>query len=155
WPAAFEDDNPAKRLRIGAFNETPIRYAIYVGYDHLPTSTDSIALAGLGILGVKRYRSIDYIRAAANYAQIQQVVAVPTVKRVEAIPMMYRVNAIATRTTRVRDSRGFRLREDDTYFPSVRSDLGLDGDGIVVAILDTGVNDGPFGLYPGHVALLG
>jgi serine protease AprX len=152
--AAFEDDNPAKRMTIGVFDGVPLRYGVYVAYDHRPTASDAAALAALG-LAAKTYLYIDYARTTASYAQIQQIAARPGVRRVEAIPMMYAVNHIATRTTRVRDSRGFRFREDDTYFPSVRSDLGLQGDGIVVAILDTGVNDAASGPYPGHVALQG
>ena len=155
WPAAFEDDNPAKRMRIGVFSQVPLRFAVYVGYDHHPTAADSDALAALGLSGIKRYLYIDYVRCAPTYLQIQQIAALPGVRRVEAVPMMYKVNAIATRTTRVRDSRGYRFLEDETYFPSVRADLGLAGDGIVVAILDTGVNDAPSGGYPGHVSLQG
>jgi subtilisin family serine protease len=155
WTAAFEDGNPTKRLTIGVFNESPLRYAVYVGYDHRPTPADESALAAIGITTLKRYLYIDYIRSAGTYAQLQQMAQLPGVTRIEAIPMMYAVNHLATRTTRVLDSRGYRLREDFTYFPSVRNELGLTGDGIVVAILDTGVNDAPNGAYPGHVTFAG
>jgi subtilisin family serine protease len=152
WPAAFENDNPSGRMRIGAFPGLPVRYAVYIGFDSHPTPADSAALAAIGLTGIKRYFSIDYIRSTASYAEILSITHLPGVTRVEPVWMMYRVNHIATRTTRVRDSRGFRKREDFTYFPSV-ADLGFDGQGIVIAILDTGVNDAPFQSYPGHVAL--
>jgi len=103
-------------MLIGVFQGAPIRYAIYVGYEHHPTLGDADALRGAGVTVMKPYESIDYIRSEASYAQIERIVNLPGVRRVEAIPMMYRVNHIATRTTRVRSSWGFRLREDGTYF---------------------------------------
>jgi subtilisin family serine protease len=155
WAAAFENDDPTRPMTIGVFDETPLRYAVYVGYDHRPTPADEAALAALGMATIKRYLYIDYIRTAAPYAQLERMARLPGVTRIEAIPIMYPINHIATRTTRVQDSRGFRILEDGTYFPSARADLGLSGEGVVVAILDTGVNDAPFGSYPGHAAFAG
>lgn len=130
--------------------QAPFGYGVYVGYDHHPTASDSAALRSIGLTIVHPYRSIDYIRAQASFTQIQQIVALQGVRRVEGIPVMYATNDNATRTLRARDSGG-RL------FPSVWKNLGVTGKGIVVGIIDTGVNDEADAStgYPGHVSLKG
>ncbi len=156
--AGFEDGDPSKRMLIGMFLGTPIRYAIYVGYDHHPTAADEAGLAALGITTIHTYQYIDYTRSAATYAQIEQIAALPGVIRVEAIPMMYPLNHIGTRVVRARDSRGLAQAENYVLFPSVRQEFGFDGTGVVVGILDTGVNDETDALntgYPGHEAVKG
>src|SRR5687767_8207568 len=64
--------------------------------------------------------------------------------------MMYAVNDVATRALRARDS-------GNTLFPNVWGHVGATGRGIVVAILDSGVNDeaDPMTGYPGHESLRG
>ena len=139
------------RLRFAVLNTAaPYQYGVYIGYDHHPTDADAAALQALGVPVKVRYRYIDYIRTQLTLAQAQQVAALPGVTRVETIPMMYATNDVATRTLRARDS-------GNQLFPSVWKDLGVTGRGIVVAILDTGVNDAadPSTGYPGHESLRG
>jgi subtilisin family serine protease len=136
------------RLRFALLNAVaPFEYGVYVGYDHHPTDADAAALAALGVPVQVRYHSIDYIRTRVTYAQALQIAALPGVRQIETIPIMYPVNDVAART--------LRARESDALFPSVWQDLGVTGKGIVVAILDTGVNDAPMGAYPGHESLRG
>lgn len=137
------------RLRFAVFNTAaPFEYGIYVAYDRIPTAADEAALAALGV-PAHRYRHLPYIRTRAPYAAMQGILALPGVTRIETIPMMYAVNDVATQVLRGRAS-GYGL------FPSVWKDLGFTGEGIVVAILDTGVNDEANGLgYPGHESLRG
>ena len=62
------------------------------------------------------------------------------------------------RVLRSRDSRGLAASQSYRLFPSARQELGLDGEGIVIAILDTGVNDAQDSVnvtYPGHESLRG
>lgn len=136
------------RLRFAVFGaQAPFEYGLYVGYDHMPGEADESALAALG-LPVHRYRYIPYIRTRASFAQVQAITQLPGVSRVETIPIMYAVNDVA--------SRVLRGRASDALFPSVWHDLGFTGEGVVVAILDTGVNDEANGLgYPGHESLRG
>src|SRR5262249_54558629 len=91
-------------------------------------------------------------RARANFSTIQSLAGLHGVTRVEAWQAMYPFNDNATRTLRVRDSQG---GVGTGMFPSGWKDLGFTGKGIVVGILDSGVNDGPDSAYPGHQSLLG
>lgn len=137
------------RLRFALLETTaPYVYGVYVGYDHHPTDADVAALQALGVPVQVRYRYIDYVRSRMTLAQARQVAALAGVTRVETIPIMYAVNDVATRALRARES-------GNSLFPSVWKHLGATGKGIVVAILDTGVNEeaDPTSGYPGHESL--
>ncbi len=160
--AAFEGGDVSKRPIIavfeGANKAAGNEYGVYVGYESRPTQQDVDELLALGVPYAKPYLYIDYIRTQATYSQIQQMATKPGVTRVEAVPMLYPLNHYGARVIRARDSRGLSLSQNYQLFPSTSSELGLDGTGIVVGIMDTGVNDevddlNP--LYPGHEALKG
>ncbi|MBZ0267783.1 S8 family serine peptidase [bacterium] len=160
---AYEKGDVQARRRIAVFDENvskggAIEYGVYVGYDRAPSPSDRETLRDIGFTGLKRYRFIDYVRARGTAAQIREAAALPGVARVEAIPMMYPTNHYGSRAVRARDSRGLNASQAYSLFPSAREELGLDGTGVVVAVLDTGVNDevdsvNP--LYPGHESLYG
>jgi len=136
------------KLRFALMNDTaPYRYGVYVGFDHHPTDADAAALAATGAPVQVRYRSIDYIRSEVTLAQAQAIAALAGVTRIETIPILYATNDNATRILRARPSAA--------AFPSVWKDLGITGKGVVVGILDTGVNDEPDNAYPGHESLRG
>ena len=66
---------------------------------------------------------------------------------------LYPTNDVASRALRGRPTDGGHALG---LFPSVWKDLGITGKGVVVGILDSGVNDAPMsGGYPGHEALVG
>ncbi len=156
--AAYVNSDPTQRMRIGVFAGVPIAFAIYVGYDHHPTAGDVATLSSVGVPFTHPYLYIDYVRTQATYLQIQSIANLPGVTRVEAIPMMYATNHYGARVVRARDSRGVGKAQNEVLFPSARKDLGLDGTGIVVGILDTGVNDAPDSInagYPGHESVAG
>lgn len=158
---AFEAEDVSKRMVIALF-ESELRsepeFGVYVGYDHHPTEADLAELRGVGLSILKPYLYIDYVRTQASFAQIEAIAALPTVSRIEAIPMVYANNHYGTRVVRARDSRGLNKSQNYALFPSARQELGLDGTGVVVAVLDTGVNDNVDQInpgYPGHEGLQG
>lgn len=158
WNAAFVADDPGQRMTIGVENPAGVIYAIYVAYDHHPTAMDRGALLATGATMAWPFHSIDYIESRATYAQIQLITALPGVTHTEAVPVHYAMNHYGARVVRARDSRGLSAAENYALFPSARQELGLDGTGIVVAILDTGVNDDVDQInpgYPGHESLHG
>jgi len=158
WNAAFVDHNPAKRMRIGIENPADPVYAIYVGYHLKPGPAEEAALATTGVSMVWPFKYIDFIESRATWAQIQAILALPGVKMVEAIAVEYANNHYGSRVVRSKDSRGLGASQNYALFPSVRGNLGLDGTGIVIAILDTGVNDAVDQIvptYPGHESLQG
>ncbi|TPW14318.1 MAG: AprE2, partial [bacterium] len=157
WAWAFENQDPSGRLLIGVENPALPIYAIYVGYDHPPTVVDQTLLRSTGVAMVWPFTYINYIESRATWSQIQSIKNLAGVTRVEAIPVMYATNHYGARTVRARDSRGVAAADSYVLFPST-DDLGIDGNGLVIAILDTGVNDEPDQInagYPGHESLAG
>lgn len=137
------------KLRFAVMNTVaPFVYGVYIAYDHAPTEADAQALQAIGVPAQVRYRYIPYIRSTVSYAQALQVLALPGVRRVETIPILYPVNEVAAQTLRGRDS-------GNQIFPNAWKHLGVTGQGVVIAILDSGVNDAPYAGYPGHQSLNG
>jgi len=152
--AAHVHNDPAQKLILFVDGTSvPFKYGVYVGYTHMPTDADVAALNATGATLSWRPRSIQYLRAQATFAQIQALAALPGVTRVEAWQVMYALNDNATRTFRARASDG---GVGAAMFPSVWANLGYTGKGVVVGILDTGVNDAAAApSYPGHESLRG
>ena len=158
WNAAFENDNPGQRMSIGVENPAAIIYAVYVRYDHRPSEVDRTALLATGVTMAWPFTYVPYIESRATFGQVQLAANLPGVTRIEAIPVEYATNHYATRVLRARDARGLTQAEAYALFPNARQHLGLDGNGIVIAILDTGVNDDVDQVnagYPGHESLKG
>jgi subtilisin family serine protease len=128
------------------------RYPVYVGYEYHPGDEDIQRLVDSGVSSdvLHPYQIIDYIRMELTFDEIQTVAGLPGVRRVESIPLLYPMNNNATRTSGVKESGFMR-------FPSVHEHLNITGRGVVVSILDTGVNDAhdPLTGYPGHESLIG
>jgi subtilisin family serine protease len=131
-----------------------MQYGLYVSYDHHPTDTDVAALQATGASLTWRPRYIDYLRARGTFTQVQALAASAGIRRVECVEVLYAFNDIATRTLRARDAAG-GTGSGTGLFPSVWRNVGVTGRGVVVGILDTGVNDAPDNAYPGHESLLG
>ncbi|TMQ47178.1 MAG: hypothetical protein E6K73_14055 [Candidatus Eisenbacteria bacterium] len=160
--AAHVDNDLGKRTVFFVFPETasrssissgaPVSYGVYVGYDHPPTDGDVAELRAAGATLLWRPRYINYLRARASFTQIQAMAHASGVTRVEAWQVMYATNDNATRTFRARAADG---GVGAGVFPSVWKELGITGKGVVVGILDTGVNDATMGSYPAHESLIG
>jgi hypothetical protein len=158
WSWAFVNQDVTRRMRIGVENPAAVVFAIYVRLDHKPTAADPSLLRTTGVTMAWPFMSVDYIESRASWAQINAIRALPGVVRIEAVPVDYVSNHYGSRVVRARDSRGLSAAENNVLFPSVRGHLGFDGNGIVIGILDTGVNDETDMVnpgYPGHEGLKG
>lgn len=159
FAASFERaDVFARQVIAVSETEGDLHYGVYIGYEDAPTAADLQDLRAIGLTALKPYKYIDYVRATATYVQLEAIAELPRVRRIESIPMVYSTNHYGARVVRARDSRGLSKVEDYALFPSVRQELGLDGTGVVVAVLDTGVNDDLDEVnptYPGHESLHG
>ncbi|HET9235426.1 MAG TPA: S8 family serine peptidase [Candidatus Eisenbacteria bacterium] len=151
WAAAFENGNVNARKKLdvtqgilGAFT-----YGVYVKYDTQPTASMEQALLTHVSGPAHRFLYIPYIRARATHTQIQGILSLPGVVRVECAPLFYAVNDNVTKTMRAAPS-------NFEAFPDAMA-AGITGKGVVIAILDSGVNDAPDALtgYPGHESLMG
>lgn len=147
--AAFEEADPDGRLRFEvSLVDDVLTYGGYVFFDHLPTSADSLALTGLGAQVITVFESVPYVRVRALYPSIVLIASQPSVLRVEAVSLMYPMNLRGGRELAVRRGKGAPR-------VTVETAAGLTGAGVVVAVLDTGINDTAQGSYPGHADLAG
>src|SRR5262245_23652883 len=147
---SFEQGDSTLRQRIDVSRlGLDLVYGVYVVYDHDPTNADLTALASLGMPVLHRLRAVPVVRSAATFVQVQLAAnSLPGVERVEAIPLLYSVVRDAVASVGVRDA-------SERVFPTWAGDGGGDGEGFVVAILDSGINDQPVNSYPGHESLIG
>ncbi len=149
YALAFEDGDTLQRQRIDVAKlPNGLIYGIYVVYLQEPTSADLSNLATVGVPVLHRYEGTPAVKSIANFLQIQLVAGLPGVERVEAVPILYPVARDGTAAMAVRDAT-------EQAFPTWAGTGGASGEGVVVAILDTGINDAANGFYPGHESLSG
>ena len=161
---AFENGDTLGRARFEvARGAGDILFGIYVVYQNPPTASDLAALTALGVPVLHRLEAVPAVRSTATFAQASLARDLPGVERIEVVPIAYPQLHDATAALGVRDPSG-------TVFPTWET-AGLGGPaaggppvgglptkrgaGILVAILDTGINDAADGNYPGHESLLG
>jgi subtilisin family serine protease len=151
-PAAFEnhDVNARQKFDVTSGPLGAFVYGVYVKYDGQPTAAAEQALLTRAIGPAHRFLYIPYIRAHATYAQIQSILSLPGVMRVECAPVFYAQNDNVTKAMRAAPSN-YEL------FPDATTAAGITGKGVVIGILDTGVNDAPDAVsgFPGHESLIG
>jgi hypothetical protein len=146
---SFENQDPSNLQRFLVTNgPSGLLYGVFVIYDHTPSASDVLTLTLLGMPVQYRFVSVPAIRSVATFAQIQSLAATPGIDRIEAAPLLYPMNRAGTGAIGVRDPSG-------SVFPTTAEAGAPQGDGEVVAILDTGINDAPDGSYPGHESLIG
>lgn len=149
YQVSFELSDTTLRQRfVVSHSPGGLVYGVYVVYSTPPSDSD---IASLGLLGMAvnyRFENWPAVRTSATFAQIQAAALLPNVERIETVPILYPV---------LHDARASAGVDDATerVFPTWRGVGGGTGHGVVVGILDTGVNDAPSGTYPGHESLLG
>ncbi len=147
--AAFENGDVTNGRMIFAVanDDGALRFGVYVGYLQQPTAADLERLRSSGVdtRVFHPFVTIPYVQMALTSAEIAKVATLPGIDRIEALEMVYPVNNNATRASGAVDSK-FR------QFPTVQGNLAITGKGVVISILDTGVNDEFDSVtgYPGH-----
>jgi len=125
-------------------------YTTYVVYDHAPTQADLAMLNGLGVPVLHRLAEVPAVRATMTFVQAGLVKNLSGVERIEVVPVQYPALHDAAAALGVSDASQVVFPCWDTGSAPVTK-----GDGEVIAILDTGINDAADGGYPGHESLLG
>jgi hypothetical protein len=149
YSVSFENSDTLSRQRIQVLRDGGgLLYGVYVIYDQPVTDSDLTALAGVGMPALHRIAAVPAVRSLATFAQVEAAATLPGVHRVEATPILYPL---------LRDNVGSIAARDPTerVFPTWSGTAGPAGEGVVVAILDTGVNDQAEGTYPGHESVAG
>jgi hypothetical protein len=146
---SFENADTLARQRIAVTRAAgSLLYGVYVVWDHDPTPSDLLSLTALGMPALGRIVSVPAAHCVATFAQVQGAAGLSGVERVEAIPLLY---------PGVRDGAAAIGVRDPTsrVFPAWETVRPEAGHGVVIAFLDTGINDAPDGSYPGHESLIG
>lgn len=147
---SFEDADTLGRQRFEVIRQaSDLIFGAYVRYSEAPDAADLAALTLIGVQVRHRLLALPALRVRATAAQVQVISALPGVERIEVVPLQYGSTRDGVGAIGAREASG-----------TIEPDLGslaptADGRGIVVAILDSGINDGPVGAFPGHEALSG
>ncbi|TMQ73343.1 MAG: hypothetical protein E6K81_04915 [Candidatus Eisenbacteria bacterium] len=149
YDLAFEQANPLLRKRIDVgVAPAGLVFGVYVEFANPVTTADLLALTALGMPVLDRFEELPVLRSSGSFAQIQAAAALAGVDRVEAVPILYPDLHEGAASIGARDPSG-------QVFPTWTGMGGAAGEGVVVAILDSGINDAPEGPYPGHESLIG
>ncbi len=117
------------------------RIGVFICYDHRPDENDAKKLAKFDLEAKYIYKYIDVICArGVAIKDVKKISNLPGVDIVKLEPEVYPALDVS--------SRAIKARESEEYSPLTVGDLGFTGEGISIAILDTGVDDG--GMFPGQ-----
>ncbi len=161
---AFENADSLGRQRFEVSRDAGgFLFGVYVVYDHQPTPADLAALSALGMPVMHRLEAVPAVRSTATLGQATLARNLAGVERIEVIPVLYPDLHNATAALGVRDPSEVVFPTWETAGlagagvegPPVGGVPTRRGQGIVVAILDTGINDAPDNGYPGHEAVAG
>lgn len=135
WPWDQDKDKVDDGLEaMMAAGTAPDTVAVFVHYLAAPGEQDAAALEGLGAAGLYRFHALPSVRVIVAPEAARDIAAIPLVWGVELAPRFEPMLDVSVSTVKVRPS---------SVFPSaVWNTLGTMGEGMVIAILDTGVDEG-------------
>jgi len=146
---SFEQGDTLARQRIDVTRvPAGLAFGIYVIYDHPVTNADIASLALLGLPVLHRIEAVPAVKSVASFLQVEAAAALPGVERVEASPVLQILLHDNAAAIGARDP-------SEHVFPTWAGSGGADGQGVVVAILDTGINDAVEGGWSGHESVAG
>ncbi len=107
---------------------------IYINYKARPTEYDLVELNNLGINISYQAKFINIICGRnVPMDKIVQILSLPNIAMIEQQPFL--IPALDVSATAI------KARESDKYSPETAWELGYTGEGVVIAILDTGIDD--------------
>ncbi len=110
------------------------RFGIFINYDRHPDDEDVKRLSKFGFDVKYVYKYIDVICARnVAFSDVKAVSRLPHVVMIKLEPKAYPLLDVS--------ARAIKARESDDYSPNTAFELGFTGEGISIAILDTGVDD--------------
>jgi serine protease AprX len=139
WENWHRDKNRNKIDDLIEELESEERIGIFIDYDRHPGQNDVSRLSKFDFDVKYVYKYIDVI-CARNVAvsDVKALSSLPHVVMVKLEPKIYPQLDIS--------ARAIKARESDDYSPNTAAELGVTGEGISIAILDSGVDDG--GYFP-------
>lgn len=144
----FSDTTLHQRIRVSR-SGADLLYSVYVRWTHEPSAAELASLTSLGMPVLARIHAVPASRSVATWAQIQLAAQLPGVDRVEAATLLYGGTHDGNAAIGVRDASRRMFPSITAVSPATR------GHGVVIAFLDSGINDLAEGAYPGHEALRG
>jgi subtilisin family serine protease len=117
------------------------RFGIFINYDRMPTEMDVNRLSKFDFDVKYVYKYIEVICARnVVFEDVDEISCLPHVIMVKLEPKIYQTLDVSTKAA--------KAQESDKYSPTTAWELGFNGAGVNIAILDSGVDDG--GWAPGQ-----
>lgn len=137
WENWHRDKNRNKIDDLIEELESEERIGIFIDYNRHPDQNDVSRLSKFDFDVKYVYKYIEVI-CARNVAvfDVKALSSLPHVVMVKLEPKIYPQLDIS--------SRAIKARESNDYSPNTAAELGVTGEGISIAILDSGVDDGGF-----------
>jgi hypothetical protein len=128
------DDLIEERISIASNSNNDHRIDIFVDYTHRPQPADIARLAALDLDIVYVAKYINTVQVSnVRVTDIQRIIELPNVRMVELCPELLPDLSVSVPAVRARNS--------GEYSPETAWELGYTGNGIGIAILDSGVDD--------------
>lgn len=114
---------------------------VFVHYDRPTTPFDATSLQGLGIEHLHRFRVWDDIQAEAAYDALEDIPGLPGVMVVEKFEAADTETSTSMKAIRTAEALDLPVLDGIDHAKAVHQDFGFRGQGMVVAIVDGGVNN--------------